>query len=656
VNGLSFLSPLGLIGLISIPIVVILYMRTTTPGQRRIPTTRFWKDALTTPSETRRFRPPPITPLFIIHILAALLLTLALARPASAQILSRFGSRTEPKHVILVVDGSTSMSAIADPVHAPHTTRFDLARDHIRNRLGDLHNGDVATVLLLGTQTTTYQASDSVDIGHLSIRLADVPVPGGRADLNAALRLCKDLLLPGMNDEIVIVTDGALSVDPTLAAQTGAPILLDLVTGNGPDDNLAITEISARGSSDEPGRQDLYLRVVNFSTAVTTSTVKITADSVDVSTIDISLDPGSSRTVTQRLPAGTIRAVASLSTSDAQPADDSASLTLGGDGASGIRIALISDNPSSLLRALNALPGSHVDVLSTNQYLAAGGPGDVDLVVFEGNVPAAALASLPMLVVNPGPDFGTAVGTMAAPTPLRVVAQSPLLLGVDLAGVTFGQTTAYQLGANDTEIVGADQGPLLYQSTASNGEPEIVLPFDIAQSNFPLRVSFPILVSNLVNNLVARSVPASLSVGDPLIVNLRSAASSATVIDPALGSHQFASDQLVQVAGTHQITYVDTGQPGLYQVQELDDSGAILTTSLVSINAGHPQESNLKPNPLLAQALVSGNAATVSSQSRNAVDLWPVIMAVVLGLLLVEWILTLRSQRQIRIGRTGAAG
>jgi Ca-activated chloride channel homolog len=653
-SGLSFMAPVGLIGLISLPIVVILYMRTTTPGQRRIPTTRFWKDALTTPSETRRFRPPPITPLFIIHILAALLLTMALARPASAQILSRFGSRTEPKHVILVIDGSTSMSAIADQVHAPHTTRFDLARDRVKSRLGELHNGDVATVLLLGTQTTTYQASDSVDIDHLSSRLADVPVPGGRADLNAALRLCKDLLLPGMDDEIVIVTDGALSVDPTLAAEAGAPIVLDLVTGNGTDDNLAITEISARGSSDEPGRQDLYLRVVNFSTAAATSTVTISADSVDVSTIDITLDPGGSRTITQRLPAGTIRTIASLSAPDAQPADNSASLTLGGDGASGIRIALISDNPSSLLRALNALPGSHVDVLSANQYLAAGGPGDVDLVVFEGGVPPAALPAMPMLMVNPGPDFGTAVGTMAAPIPLRVVAQSPLLLGVDLAGVTFGQTTAYQIGPGDTEIVGADQGPLLYQSKAANGEPEIVLPFDIAQSNLALRVSFPILVSNLVSNLVARSVPASLSVGDPLIVNLRSAASSAVVLDPGLGSHPFASDQLAPVGGTYQLTYVDTGQPGLYQVQELDASGSVLTTSLVSINAGHPQESNLKPNPLLAQALVSEGTATQSGAVQNAVDLWPVIMAVVLGLLLLEWILSLRIQRQIRIGRSGA--
>src|SRR6188508_3324575 len=115
---MSLLAPLGLLALIGVPLVVLLYMRTTTPGARRMPSTRFWTQAVTPPSDTRRFRPPPVTPLFLIHLLVALLLAVALARPASASFLSDFGSRTQPKHMILVVDGSTSMSASIDTVRA----------------------------------------------------------------------------------------------------------------------------------------------------------------------------------------------------------------------------------------------------------------------------------------------------------------------------------------------------------------------------------------------------------------------------------------------------------------------------------------------------------------------------------------------------------
>src|SRR4029079_4163316 len=109
-SGLSLLAPLGLLALLGVPLVILLYMRTTTPAARKIPSTRFWLQAVTPPSDTRRFRPPPITPLFLIHLLVAVLLAIALARPASASFLSDFGSRTQPKHLVLIVDGSTSMS------------------------------------------------------------------------------------------------------------------------------------------------------------------------------------------------------------------------------------------------------------------------------------------------------------------------------------------------------------------------------------------------------------------------------------------------------------------------------------------------------------------------------------------------------------------
>ncbi len=648
-SGLSFLAPVGLIALIGVPLIVLLYMRTTTPGTRKVPATRFWMQAVTPPSDTRRFRPPPITPLFLIHLAVAVLLAVALARPASASFLSDFGSRTQPKHLILVVDGSTSMSAIVDTVRSPTLTRFQVARERIDAQLGDLQNGDIVTVLLLGTQIQTFQASDTVGIADLNETLQDIALPGGRADFNAALRLCQDLLLPGMDDEIVLITDGATAVDPAISARIAAPITMDLIANTGVTDNLAITEISARGAADDPGRQDLFLRVVNFSGTTATTTVAISADSREISTIDISLEPGGSRLITQRMPAGSQRAQGRLTNStDAQPADDEASLTLAGDGASGLRVTYVSDAPSDLLRALQALPDAQVTVLTVGQYLATEADTRADLVVFEGSVPEQlALPRTPMLIVNPGADFAPVLSIMANPTPVRVVAQSPLLAGVDLAGVTFGQTPAYQMAAGDSEIVGGEDGPLLYQSTSSNGQPIVVMPFDVNLSNFPQRVSFPILIANAVSSLVARSMPASLAVGDPLVVTLRVATTSATLIDTNMRSHTFALDDLTPLGLTHQLTWTDTGQQGLYQLQEFDAAGAQLATSLISVNAGQVQESNLAPNPLLGQSLVSGVDSSQTSAIQERMDLWPIALLAVLGLLGLDWLISLRNQRRL---------
>src|SRR6476469_8034757 len=236
-SGLSLLAPLGLAALVAVPIIVLLYMRTTTPTDRRVPSTRFWLGAQTTPTENR-----PITPLFILHLLIAALIAFALAEPASAHILSRFGSRTQPKHLILIVDGSTSMQAAVDKLGVAGRTRFDLARNDVHGRLSGLGNGDVVSVLILGTHTTTYEASGAVEIDQLRGQLDHLKPPGGRADFNAALRLCRDLLLPGLHDEIVVITDGAISVDPALVDEIGAPIELKLITGNVSSNNLAITD------------------------------------------------------------------------------------------------------------------------------------------------------------------------------------------------------------------------------------------------------------------------------------------------------------------------------------------------------------------------------------------------------------------------------
>jgi ribosomal protein L28 len=71
-----------------------------------------------------------------------------------------------------------------------------------------------------------------------------------------------------------------------------------------------------------------------------------------------------------------------------------------------------------------------------------------------------------------------------------------------------------------------------------------------------------------------------------------------------------------------------------------------IQTATIMVNAGHPQESNLAPNPLLAPALHSGSVEAESARLRDQIALWPVVIAAVLALLLVEWLLTLRQERR----------
>jgi hypothetical protein len=653
-SGLQLLAPAGLLALIGIPLVVLYHMRHTTPVPLEVPSLRFWRMATRQESEHERFRRPPINLLFILHLLLVGLIAFALARPAASRALGGFGARMEPRHVIMLIDGSTSMSAI-DP--ATGETRFDTERKMAVDRLGDLQEGDVATVILMGTHSSTFEATDTAGLKALRERIGSLSLPGGRVDLNAALNLTSDLLLPSMSNQVVVLTDGVLSADPTVVAQVHAPIELVTVPG-GRTDNVAITDIATRASSATPGQQQLYARIVNFGPDAVTAPVVITADGIEVSRADVTIDPnGKSQEVVQDLPTGATTVDVKIDHPDALPADNTASSILVQGDNFGLRVLLVTDIPTALNRALTVLPGAQVKVISLNEASTTTIDGAYDLTVFEHVLPPSQLPNTPVLFVNPPPGglFQTN-GMMANPTVQRVLAQDPLLKGVDLSGVNFGQTPVHVLDATSTEVVGAEAGPLIYRGTAAGtGQPMVVLAFDIAQSNLPQRIAFPILIANITGELAPSPLPSAVPLGDPLNYQPRAGAASVQFTPPngqpvdmqvdtgEAGAQQ--SDRL------RKLSYADTGQPGQYQVTELDASGNAIGGGRFVVNAGHPQESNLTPNPdlpsVLSQAHATGNAGIASGLS----DFWPSLAAAAFLVLLFEWLLTLlprRPRRRVR--------
>jgi hypothetical protein len=153
-------------------------------------------------------------------------------------------------------------------------------------------------------------------------------------------------------------------------------------------------------------------------------------------------------------------------------------------------------------------------------------------------------------------------------------------------------------------------------------------------------VAFPILVANVVDDLVDRGLPASLSSGDPMILSLAGETESVLVTLPD-GNSRTLAVPATQELDQRSLTFDETGQPGTYVVQFMDRAGTATAELNVIVNAGHPQESNLAPNPLLTTALQTPTAASDAGSARLRFDLWPIVLFAVLALLLLEWLVTL---------------
>jgi hypothetical protein len=135
-------------------------------------------------------------------------------------------------------------------------------------------------------------------------------------------------------------------------------------------------------------------------------------------------------------------------------------------------------------------------------------------------------------------------------------------------------------------------------------------------------------------------------VGDPITISPHAGAKTLEITDPSGTAHTMTIEADRSTGVTPVQSYEDTGMSGPYWLRELDTNGSPITMATIMVNAGHPQESNLAPNPLLKDALASSAIETDQSRLRNQFELWPLVVAAVLGLLLIEWLLTLRQERR----------
>jgi hypothetical protein len=644
----NLLAPLGLAALVAIPVILFLHMRHTTPPRRVVPSLRFWEAAQPRPSAERRFRRPPLTLPLVLQLIAAALLAVALARPATASQLAALapGLHAEPSHLIILLDGSTSMSAVVSP---DGQTRWDVAREAALERLARLREGDVATVILMATRPVTLTATDAASLVALRERLAAASLPGGRADLDGALTLAGDLLLPNLERKVVVLTDGAVSAQSAVVAGVGAPIEL-AVAGEAPAEalaNLAITDIAARANPNGDGTIALHAAVANFGPSAIAAPVSLSGDGLEMGRGEVTFaGNGGVEALRWRLPPGMSELTVRIEQADVLPADNSATLLLADASTATIapRILLVSDLPGALARALLAIENVQVTAESSDNLESAAASG-YDLVVFDRSAPpteSLLKIDTPTLWVAPplGGPFA-ASEQVSDPVATRIRAGDPLLDGVDLAGATFGPTPVFSLEAGDQEIVGSASGPLLYR-TERNGQPAVVMAFDPETSNLPKRVAFPVLIANLVAALAPGGVPAAIPLGEPLVYEPRAAAAAVEVVSPSgeatsLPVAPLPAGEQAPASLAREVVFTDTGAAGAYTVTETDTWDVALGSTRFIVNAGHPRESDLRATPNLAATLADASGVGTTAPRQERLDLWPLVALLALAAIAVEW-------------------
>lgn len=644
----ALLTPFAALFALSLPLLVLLHMRRARMRALPVTTLRFWEEAHRQQRQRIAFHRPPRSLLLLLQLLAAALIVLALVRPALP--LPGLPGSMPPRQLIVLLDRSVAMRATDV---AP--SRFAAAQARARTLIGAAAADEAVAVLTLGGEPQTLRAADAAGRTELLAALSALGPGGGAADLNGALPTLRALLLPERENRIVLLSGGIFAAEPDRAALAALPATLHWEAIGGAVDNLAITTLVTRRSAQDATHNELFARIANYAPGTVVARSEIDADGTTVDTRQLSIAANSTVELIWQLPAGTrgarLRVEPVDGRGDALPADNEAFVVT--RDVSQRRVLLVSDMPGDLGRALTAQPGVVLTTMPSRDYRGA---QPYDLTVFDRFVPAA-LPRGGILLVNPPPTNGllTQLGIEQAPQLARVDRESAILAGVDLSGLTFGATPIYRLPTWANEVVGAQHGPLILAGN-SDGHELAALTFDPAASSLTKRLAFPILIGNLVARLQTHRVPTAVTLGTGVSLEPVAGTTALQLRDPSGATYDLA---LQESAGGAATAYVVAAHPGLYALIERDSDGATLLQESFAVNGGDPIASNLRavvaPLPGGAGGLAPPLAATAGqgastpvSPPRRLGELWPVLLAFALVVLLMEWFVGLGGLTQLR--------
>jgi Ca-activated chloride channel homolog len=633
--------PLALIGLISLPIIVAFYMLRLRRRDLPVGSTFLWQQLIRDVEANAPWQRLRFSWLLLVQLLIAAIVVLAAARPFSAT------ESDLAANVVLIVDTSASMATRTD-----EEDRMALARDRAREVVGRLPvGGRITVVAAADTADVLISETDDTDAALEAIDgIAATQLPG---DLTDAFALSSALARREDDSTVVVVTDASGDRLPDVGV--GAPVVVERVGAT--DANQSIAALSALRRAG--GAQlDLFVAVANTSATEATRRLEVYADDALVDARELTIPAGQrSEALITTVPPAASTIEARLAGGDALATDDRAYAVVPAEGTT--RALLVGDGNPYLENALALLPRLELYAVAADGYAdaltdatEAGTP--YGLVVFDGVVPDEAPA-MPALYIDPEDDgpFGQVGGRIQSPLIDRVDPSEPVLRFVDLSTVHIGRAREIVAADGMRPVVTTPAGDPLVAVGQVAGHGVGLIGFDLGETDLPLQVAFPLLMSNLTEALlpaIEGILPSSMRLGETATVVVADGIDRVSVVSTGaaeLPGSQSGSVELSVVGG--RLTIPGAEVVGLREVRAVSDDAEQDGTLLgnTAVNLFSADESDVEPGD--PQRITEMGRVTSgdepASQPTRAEWWWPLALAA-LALLAVEWLLFHRPTRR----------
>ncbi len=509
-----FFQPWAAWFLAGIPIIVLLYLLKLKRRPASVSTLMFWQRVMQESRRRALFQRLRNFLSLLLHLLIFALIVAALARPTLDRLVREGAS------VVIVLDARARMQAI----ESDGRTRFDRARDRAAEFVREASPGrEIA--LMVAAHTPSVALPFSGDEKLLQTALDALRPAGTSGDLEQAVARAHDLLAARKGDRrIFVLTDRS---QPVRASSDG--VETRFIPVGTPQNNVAITRFATRPLPNSPQTSEVLLEVANFGDKPAEGNLELRYDEHLLDVKPFQLEPGARRLeVFPSVPRPSRSArgwlTAKLDQSDALPLDNVAFAVLPPPKIA--RVLLVSAGNFFLEKLLAADATVSFELITPDAWQSSLAE-KFDVVIMDNFVPDSfALDQVQggRLFVGKTPFNQPDLPPLERPIVTEMDNQSPLLRLVKVENVTFLRAASL---VPPTDPGWRFEAPLQSFEHAlilagERRQPAVPLArvtafsFALTDSDLPLRIAFPLLISNTLHWLAGEvaEAPVSLLAGE----------------------------------------------------------------------------------------------------------------------------------------------
>ena len=605
---MHFLAPAALAFAAAIPVVVLFYLLKRKRVVKLVSSTMLWQRFLSETQASAPFQKLRKNWLLFLQVLLLALAVFALSRPY-------FAAKAKPAELrVIILDASASMQATDE---AP--SRFEKARAEALKWVDSLAGSDQMVIVLAGANAEVKQSATS-EKALLRRALQACSCSDSPTRLLSALRMAESLVRDQKYAEVHLFSDGAA---PDLGEFESKDKPLPLIYHRvGKDsNNLGITGLDARANPEDARQRAVYANIGNFSTNSLETEVELLLEGRVLERRSLTIAGGDTSPQVflanqSRDGVFTVR----LTAKDDLAADNQASIV--SLLPKPVKVLLVTRGNRFLEKALRAAANVELAVAATLNDPAAG----FDFVVLDDVTPATWPKGNVLAIHVLNTNWVENVTRVEGPPIVDWRTSHPLMRYAGFDNVQVKESYTAKTPAWAVSLADAPQASLILAGDL--GRQRLVwVGFDILESNWPLRVSFPIFIANAaewLNPANAKTSQLLVKAGEAFRLALDRPETSAQVSLPGGQTRTLSIDP-----NANEFVFGDTSKQGVYRVH-IGTNDTVFCVNLLDA-----AESNIKPRDQLQLGKYTKIQAT--SMQRTNMEVWRSFAGLALLVLMGEW-------------------